>query len=156
MVFILDRPASNVFYLSFWANLAIAIFLSIRWGIEEILGVNNAPSADAIPILVEEAGYWEGPFSTPIIAAAAANLPDGRILVWSAYARDRFTNPDWGDRGRTRTAILDPVTHTSSEELVVETNHGMESQLRKDQLFSHVNILAKTCSARERLTCRAM
>jgi len=66
-------------------------------------------------------GVWEGPYQLPLVAAAAANLGDGRILTWAAYEKDNFG----GNRGRTWTAIFDPTTKTSTEELILDTNHDM-------------------------------
>ena len=66
-------------------------------------------------------GRWEGPYHTPLIAVAAANLPDGKIVYWSAY--DRF----WYFRtiGQTYTGLFDPNTKTTIEALVQNTNHDM-------------------------------
>jgi hypothetical protein len=55
------------------------------------------------------------------VAAGAANLPDGRVLVWSAEDRFRFGSA----LGRTYFAFLDPITGTTSERLVSETGHNM-------------------------------
>jgi galactose oxidase len=47
-------------------------------------------------------------------------------LMWSAYARTVFSWPGLRDRGKTRTAIIDPVTLTVvTEELVENTDHDM-------------------------------
>lgn len=67
------------------------------------------------------AGRWSPPVPTPLVPVAASNLPDGRVLLWSAY--DRF---DYGgDRGMTYTAIFDPATGAVTERLVSETGHDM-------------------------------
>lgn len=66
---------------------------------------------------------WSAVVDMPIIPVAAANLPDGKVLTWSAYAPD-----DYGDEnawGRTYSAIFDPVTQTSQSRLVTETGHDM-------------------------------
>ena len=57
----------------------------------------------------------------PIVPVAAANLPDGKVLTWSAYDRFAFG----GNRGKTYTAIFDPATNTSQELLVSNTQHDM-------------------------------
>jgi hypothetical protein len=44
---------------------------------------------------------WLGPNKTPLIAAAAAHLPDGRILFWSSRTRTDFR----GDQSQTWIAI---------------------------------------------------
>jgi hypothetical protein len=49
-------------------------------------------------------GYWEGPYELPIIATSVANLPDGTLLLWSAY--DLFDTNRRGE-GKTWTAVWD-------------------------------------------------
>jgi galactose oxidase len=50
---------------------------------------------------------WLLPVETPVLAVAAANLADGRLLMWSSMSRNNFaldpSNSTW-------TAIYDPVT----------------------------------------------
>lgn len=65
--------------------------------------------------------FWEGPDQLPLVAAAAANLPDGRVLTWSAYSRFNWG----GSRGYTHTAIYDPVSGATSSALVENTDHDM-------------------------------
>ena len=57
----------------------------------------------------------------PLVPAAAANLPDGQVLLWSAEDRFRFNSAF----GRTYFAYLDPVTGLATEQLVSETGHNM-------------------------------
>ncbi|QET05618.1 MULTISPECIES: RICIN domain-containing protein [Cupriavidus] len=64
---------------------------------------------------------WSAPITLPLVPAAAANLPNGRILVWSAYDRFNFG----GDNGQTYTAIFNPANNTSTEKLVTNTQHDM-------------------------------
>ena len=56
-----------------------------------------------------------------IIPAAAANMADGRLLLWSAYGRFYFG----GDHGQTYTSIFDPATGQATETLVSITGHDM-------------------------------
>ncbi len=59
----------------------------------------------------------------PIVPVAAANLPDGKVLTWSAYAPEQFGyENEWG---RTYSAIFDPVTGVSQQRVVTETEHDM-------------------------------
>ena len=60
----------------------------------------------------------------PLVASAAANLPDGRILTWSAYAKLKFHYGDVGI-GKTYTSVFDPKTNRSSDGLVSNTEHDM-------------------------------
>ncbi|CAG9181955.1 RICIN domain-containing protein [Cupriavidus pampae] len=64
---------------------------------------------------------WSAPVTLPLVPAAAANLPNGRILVWSAYDRFNFG----GNSGQTYTAIFNPANGTSTEKLVTNTQHDM-------------------------------
>lgn len=64
---------------------------------------------------------WSGPIDMPLVAVAAANLPDGKILTWSAYSKVQFG----GEHGRTYTAIFDPETGNSTEALISNTGHDM-------------------------------
>ena len=64
---------------------------------------------------------WTAPTNLPLIPVAAANLPNGKILVWSAYNRFDYG----GDFGQTYTAIFDPSTGSSTETLVTNTQHDM-------------------------------
>jgi galactose oxidase len=68
--------------------------------------------------------HWEPKINFTLVPAAAANMPDGRVLLWSAYGRDVFKNPP-GDPGKTYTAIFDPVTGVAVEQLVTVTGHDM-------------------------------
>jgi hypothetical protein len=116
---------SNVFYLSWWVNFFLSIMASIAFSIAGFVGVDIPGPSVILPYDDARGGQWDDPVSTPIIGAAAVNLPDGRILIWSAYGRLKFSQPDLGDRGKTRTAILDPAAGTMTEELVVDTKHDM-------------------------------
>jgi galactose oxidase len=61
------------------------------------------------------------PVGFPLVPVAAAQLPNGKILTWSAYAPDAFS----GGRGRTVTATYDPATGVVTQRTVTETGHDM-------------------------------
>jgi galactose oxidase len=67
---------------------------------------------------------WTAPITLPLVPAAAANLPNGTILVWSANYTNNF---DGGEitPGKTYTAIFDPATQGSTRYLVSNTGHDM-------------------------------
>ena len=68
-----------------------------------------------------QAGSW-GPVQTlSLVPVAAANLPNGNVLFWSAFDRFGFG----GDNGRTYTSIFNPVTGIATERLVSNTGHDM-------------------------------
>lgn len=64
---------------------------------------------------------WSRIYELPLVPVAAANLSDGRILTWSAYAKLTFG----GRRGYTATSIFDPATGEATDRQVSETNHDM-------------------------------
>ena len=66
-------------------------------------------------------GKWSDVIPMPIVSVASANLPNGKVLTWSAYDRFRFG----GNRGKTYTVIFDPATNTSEEFLISDTQHDM-------------------------------
>jgi galactose oxidase len=66
-------------------------------------------------------GVWSSSIGFPLVPAAAAHLPNGKLLTWSAYQPDSFI----GGTGRTQTAILDPATSSVSQRTVTETGHDM-------------------------------
>jgi galactose oxidase len=67
------------------------------------------------------AGEWTELSALSLIPVAAANLPDGRVLMWSAEDRFSFAS----DGGRTYTLIYNPITGATSEVLVSNTGHDM-------------------------------
>lgn len=66
-------------------------------------------------------GQWGPVIQLPIVPASAANLPNGKIVAWSAYDRFRFG----GNRGKTYTVVFDPATNQSEELLISNTGHDM-------------------------------
>lgn len=67
-------------------------------------------------------GQWSAVMPMPLVPVAAASLPNGRVLTWSAFQRFGFNT---SDNGQTFTAIFNPATGRSTEVLVSNTNHDM-------------------------------
>jgi galactose oxidase len=67
---------------------------------------------------------WTAPITLPVVPAAAANLPNGNILVWSADYTNSFS-PDEVTPGKTYTAIFNPTAQTSKQALISNTGHDM-------------------------------
>ena len=65
-------------------------------------------------------GQWSSPITTSVNPVGAAVMPDGKVLMWSAYDRYSFAQ---GVAAQTLTAIFDPATGLSTERLVTETAH---------------------------------
>jgi len=66
-------------------------------------------------------GAWSSVIQMPLVASAAANLPDGRIMTWSAKDKLSFG----GNLGRTWTAIFDPSSNSAADVLISNTQHDM-------------------------------
>jgi cytochrome c peroxidase len=71
---------------------------------------------------VSTQGRWTGVITTSVNPVGAAALPDGKVLIWSAY--DRYT---FGSNvsAQTLTAVFDPATGQSTERMITETAHDM-------------------------------
>ncbi|MGF6969723.1 galactose oxidase [Paraburkholderia sp. WC7.3g] len=67
---------------------------------------------------------WTTPYNLSIVPAAAANLPDGNVVVWSADQKLQFTSGEITP-GNTYTAVFNPTTGTSKQVLVTNTGHDM-------------------------------
>lgn len=80
-----------------------------------------SPQTHALGMAAQSQGRWSAPIALSLVPAAAANLPDGKLLLWSAQGRFRFTSAP----GSTYTAVFDPATGTSVERLAVENDHNM-------------------------------
>ncbi|KAK1914782.1 hypothetical protein P3342_010771 [Pyrenophora teres f. teres] len=66
-------------------------------------------------------GLWERTVDFPLVPTAVSLLPNGKVLVWSAFAKDHFG----GQNGFTQTGIYDPATGESSQLQVSNTQHDM-------------------------------
>ncbi len=65
-------------------------------------------------------GQWTPLIPLSLVPAAAANLPNGKVVLWSSETRFSFSAS-----GQTYTTIYDPVTNTAAETLVSNTGHNM-------------------------------
>ncbi|KAL8680010.1 MAG: hypothetical protein Q9186_003776 [Xanthomendoza sp. 1 TL-2023] len=68
-------------------------------------------------------GIWGATLDFPIVPAAAAVLPNGKVLMWSSWKPLDFNGG--GGSGTTDTCIYDPATGTVSRKIVTETQHDM-------------------------------
>ncbi|CAB3808877.1 hypothetical protein LMG28614_06900 [Paraburkholderia ultramafica] len=67
---------------------------------------------------------WTTPYNLSLVPAAAASLPDGTVVVWTADQQLDFTSGEVTP-GKTYTAIFNPATGTSKQVLVTNTGHDM-------------------------------
>ena len=84
----------------------------------------STTSTTATPVtLPHTRSSWSAVIDLPIVPVAAANLPNGKVLTWSAYAPDNYGDENaWG---QTYSAIFDPATQSSQQRVVTETQHDM-------------------------------
>jgi galactose oxidase len=75
------------------------------------------PNGSAAP----QRGKWSAPVGFPLVPVAAAQLPNGKILTWSAFMPDAYS----GGTGKTVTATYDPATGVVTPRTVTETGHDM-------------------------------
>jgi galactose oxidase len=68
---------------------------------------------------------WTSPNTLAVNPIAAANLPDGRILMWSAFNQFSFQGDIGNGSGQTYTSIFDPATGSSNQVLVTNTGDDM-------------------------------
>ncbi|RVU85966.1 DUF1929 domain-containing protein [Leucothrix sargassi] len=68
-----------------------------------------------------DTGQWSDVIELDLVPTAVANLPDGKVLAWSAKDKLAFG----GVNGRTWTTVFDPQNETFTSTLVSETNHDM-------------------------------
>jgi PA14 domain/Domain of unknown function (DUF1929)/Kelch motif len=83
--------------------------------------VGPVPQGAAPSSSVYTGGTWSDLIGFPLVPVAAAALPDGRVLLWSAYDRFNFG----GANALTRTAIYNPSTAQVTEYKVSNTRHDM-------------------------------
>lgn len=84
---------------------------------------HRVAATQAVEALAEgsSAGRWSALIDFPLVPAAAALLPNDKVLTWSAYLPDAFAC----GTGRTVTAIFDPATGTVTPRTVSDTGHDM-------------------------------
>ncbi|WP_433295200.1 discoidin domain-containing protein [Actinoplanes sp. CA-030573] len=66
-------------------------------------------------------GSFSAPVGFPLVPVAAAQLPNGKILTWSAFQADDYV----GGYGRTVTATYDPATGVVTQRTITTTGHDM-------------------------------
>ena len=87
---------------------------SQRFGIIELTG-------DSLPSQNYVFGNWGEVIDMPNIAVAAAQLPDGEIVTWSSWDRNRFG----GNNPQTYTSVFNTSTQRVQEFLITQTQHDM-------------------------------
>ena len=68
---------------------------------------------------------WSSRIPLSVNPIAVANLPDGRLLMWSAYRPYDFEADIGSAQGQTYTGIFDPQNNTSTQAVVTNTGADM-------------------------------
>jgi galactose oxidase len=68
---------------------------------------------------------WSPVITLPVLPVAIANLPNGNLLMWSAYNNYTYEGDIGYSNGQTYTGIFNPATNTASEVLVTNTGDDM-------------------------------
>ena len=71
--------------------------------------------------IVAGRGSFSAPVGFPLVPVAAAQLPNGKILTWSAFQADNYI----GGYGQTVTATYDPATGIVTQRTITATGHDM-------------------------------
>jgi galactose oxidase len=77
------------------------------------------PSAPVLP------SVWTGVITLPVTPIAIANLPNGNLLMWSAYAPYTYEGDIGNAEGQTYTGVFNPSLETSTDVLVTATGADM-------------------------------
>ena len=87
---------------------------------EQATATAERRTVHALAIAAPAASVWSPLIGLSLVPASAANLPNGKVLLWAA--NDRFS---FGGTGQTYTSNFDPLTQTATEALVTQTGHDM-------------------------------
>ncbi len=78
-----------------------------------------APSESVLP------SSWSPIISLPVTPIAIANLPNGNLLMWSAFAPYAYEGDIGTAAGQTYTGVFNPATQTSTDVVVTATGADM-------------------------------
>lgn len=81
--------------------------------------VGSTPTPYTPPPL--DKGLWERTVDFPLVPVAISLLTNGKLLIWSSFSKDDNDI----DKGFTQTAIYDPSSGESSQQIVINTKHDM-------------------------------
>ena len=114
-----------------WSGVIVLAVLSVLVG--TLTGCNSddddaaAASSSETPARRGQAvagaqfARWTTARSLPLVPVSAANLSDGKVLMWSAEQKFGFSS----STGLTYSLTWDPLTDTVSERTISETGHDM-------------------------------
>jgi galactose oxidase len=88
-----------------------------QWAIVPVGAIPTPPAAN-------QKGRWSSKIDFPSIPVAAALLPNGKVMTWSSWDRQRFGNNENGQQ-KTYSVLFDPATNGITEKLITNTTHDM-------------------------------
>jgi galactose oxidase len=98
----------------------------IQWPCQTNQAVdNNDQWSLDVPALKVQPSVWSSVIDLPVTPIAIANLPDGTLLMWSAYEQYSYEGDIGSAAGQTWTAIFNPNAPSSSTGVLV-TNTGAD------------------------------
>ena len=104
------------------AALALATLLAACGGGNDTdPAASSAERARAQAIAAPSQSSWSPLVSLPLVPVSMANLPDGKVMMWSAEEKFSFG----AATGRTYFATYDPASGAVTERTVTETGHNM-------------------------------
>ncbi len=112
--------------LGWLSAIALAALLSACGGSgsspeENASTQSEATRQKALAVAAPAASRWTALQSLPLVPVSISNLPDGKVLLWSAEEKFSFG----AATGRTYSATYDPATGAVTERTVTETGHNM-------------------------------
>ena len=78
-------------------------------------------SASAQTLVTHSQSSWTAPLTVPLVLAAGSNLPDGRVLLWSATRKEHYVQ----SRDYTSMSIFDSALMTATDKIIANTGHDM-------------------------------
>jgi len=98
----------------------------IQWTCQtnQIIDNNDQWSLD-VPSLPAVPSTWSAVINLPVTPIAIANLPNGKLLMWSAFEQYSYEGDIGNAAGQTWTGVFDPATDLSTDVLVTNTGADM-------------------------------
>lgn len=92
---------------------------AIQWTCNTGLNQQWSASAANLP------SSWSGVIALPVNPIAAANLPNGKLLLWSSNGQFSYEGDIGSSPSQTQTGIFDPATSTTTQAVISNTGHDM-------------------------------
>jgi hypothetical protein len=108
------------------ANSQAESAVLIQWPcLSETPGTYNDLWSLAVPTEEVLPSSWTPVISLPVTPIAIANLPNGKLLMWSAFEPYSYEGDIGNAEGHTYTGVFNPATETSTDVLVTDVGADM-------------------------------